>query len=244
MAFSVTEGVVHATVHAESDRRCGWKPAHMGGTKSMSKGLARALALLLVLGLVATACSDDKKSNSSGSGGSQSSAEKIDYNGDRPVGRRPVRRGEAAAEDRADDRLRVARALAEGPGDGARGVGEGVQRSAAVPTARASRSHTCDDGANIDQAVACVRTDRRGRRRRDRQRPGHRRPGRGVGGHGASEDPARRVERHARRLGRPERLSDRRVRHRRHVPAAAGAHRRRTSRRSASSASTSPPRRR
>ena len=56
------------------------------------------------------------------------------------MGRRPVRRGVAAAGRRPDDGLRVADRLAGGPGPRPRGLGRGLQRSEAGPTAPASRS--------------------------------------------------------------------------------------------------------
>ena len=66
--------------------------------------------------------------------------------------------------------------------------------------------HTCDDGANVDQSVECVREARRGGGRRDHQRHHDRRQGGGVGGHGRSRHPSHRDERVAQRLGRRERL--------------------------------------
>ena len=54
--------------------------------------------------------------------------------------------------DRPDDRLRVAGALARGPGDSRSRRRPRRSTSAAAPTARASRCTTCDDGGNADQA--------------------------------------------------------------------------------------------
>ena len=208
----------------------------------MSKTFARVLAGMVALTLVAAACgSDNEDLQQTRPAGRPPTPAEDRLQGHRPVGRRAVRHGEAAVEDRADDRLRVAGALAEGPGDRAGGVGEGVQRSAAAPTARASRSPPATTAASRPGRGVRAQ-DRRRRRGRDRQRPGHRRPGRRVGRDGQGEDPPGRVERGAGRLGRPERLSDGRLRHRRHVPACRRRSSRRAPRRSASSASTWPPR--
>ena len=92
------------------------------------------------------------------------------------MGRRPVRRGEAAAEDRADDRLRVAGALAEGPGDRARGVRRGVQR-ARRRQRLVHRGHHLRRRRQRRPGGGVRADDRRRRRRRDGERPGHRRPG-------------------------------------------------------------------
>ena len=160
--------------------------------------------------------------------------------GDRPVGRRPVRRGEAAAEDRPDDRLRVAGALARRTRPPRSRRRPRRSTPAAAPTASCIEVTTCDDGANPDQAVACVRTiDEAGvvATVNDQGTAGQAEVSKAMA---AAEIPRIAVERDQRGLGRPERLPDRRVRHRRHVPAAPGAHRRRTSTRSASSGSTWP----
>ena len=149
----------------------------------------------MALALVAAACSSGDDDDSS-SATTAAKAEKIDYKAHRPVGRRPVRPGEAAAEDRADDRLRVAGALAEGPGDRARGVGEGVQRAR-------RRQRLVHQGHHLRRRRQRrpgrrVRADdRQRRRRRDGERPGHRGPGRRVG-----RDGRRRRSRGSRRTSR------------------------------------------
>ncbi len=105
-----------------------------------------------------------------------------------------MRHGEAAAEDRSDDRLRVAGALAEGPGDRARGGREGVQR-ARWRQRLVHRGHHLRRRRQRRPGRGVRADDRRRRRRRDGERPGHRRPGRRVGGDGHGEDPPDRVER-------------------------------------------------
>ena len=143
-----------------------------------------------------------------------------------------MRRGEAAAEDRPHDGLRVAGAVAEGPGDA-------LEASATAFNKRGGANGscievtTCDDGGNVDQAVACVRTiDNAGVVATVNDQ--------GTAGqadvsdsHGDGEDPPDRVQRHPGRLGRSERVPARRLRHRRDVPAARRRSSTRTSTRSA-----------
>ena len=209
----------------------------------MSKTFSRVLAGMVALTLVAAACSSDKQDAAATRPVARPPRRAEDrLQGHRPVGRRPVRHGEAAVEDRADDRLRVAGALAEGPGDRARGVGEGVQR-ARRRQRLVHRGHHLRRRRPGRPGRGVRADDRRGRRGRDRQRPGHGRPGRRVGGDGR-----RRRSRGSRRTSTQDDWADPNA-----YPMdasgtgvtflhAAGAHRRRTPRRSASSGSTSPPR--
>ena len=106
----------------------------------------------------------------------------------------PCDDGQGAVEDRPDDRVRVARALA---GDQALAL----EASAEAFNARGGANGacievtTCDDGANLDQAVACATRSttpawsRPSTTRAQPARPRCRRPW-------PSGDPPRRVERH------------------------------------------------
>ena len=152
----------------------------------MSRTKIRVSAVVLTLRPPTAACASDDSSGGGDGGhgrrvGRGDRADRL--RGPRPVGRRAVRRGEGPAGDRADDGLRVAGALARGPGDRARGVRRGVQRA----RWRQRRVHRGPHLRRRRQRRPGARLragDRRGRRGRDGQRPGHRRPGRGVGGHG------------------------------------------------------------
>ena len=123
----------------------------------MSRTLARTLAVLTALALVAAACSsgDDDDSSSDTTGGAK--AEKIDYtalglwdDGPCDVAKPPLKLGlmtvfespVLSLKDQADA-LKVA-ATAFNKRGGANGS--------------CIKVTTCDDGGNVDQAVACVRT--------------------------------------------------------------------------------------
>ena len=142
------------------------------------------------------------------------------------MGRRPVRRGEA-------EPLKIGlMTVFESPVLSLEDQAIALEASAEAFNARGGANGscievtTCDDGGNADQARGLRANDRRGRRRRHGERPGHRRPGRRV----ARPWPTAGIPRVAsnvtsRGLGRPERLPARRLRHRRHLPPAPGAHR-------------------
>ena len=221
--------------------RCAPRP-HKRGNRAMSKTVARTLGVLMALALVAAACGGDDDDSSSG-GTTATTAEKIDYTAIGLWDDGPCDAAKPPLTDRADDRLRVARALAEGPGGRAGSVRDRVQR-----TRRRERfvhqGHDLRRRRQRRPGRGVCADDRRCGRRGDGERPGNGRPGRRVRGNGHGEDPSHRFERHPGRLGRPERLSARRIRYRRHLPAARRPSSTRTSTRSASSASTSrrPPR--
>ena len=126
----------------------------------MSRTLGRTLAVLISLALVAAACGsgdDDDDGGSSSDTTTADSAEPIDYEAIGLWDDGPCDESQAPAEDRAHDGLRVARALAEGPGDA-------LEASAEAFNARGGANGscievtTCDDGGNVDQAVG-VRAD-------------------------------------------------------------------------------------
>jgi ABC-type branched-subunit amino acid transport system substrate-binding protein len=123
----------------------------------MSRTLARTLAVLMAMALIAAACSsgDDDDSSSATSGGAN--AEKIDYtalglwdDGPCDAAKPPLKIGlmtvfespVLSLKDQADA-LKVA-ATAFNKRGGANGS--------------CIKVTTCDDGGNVDQAVACVRT--------------------------------------------------------------------------------------
>ena len=127
----------------------------------MSKTLWRALALLLAMTLVAAACSSDDSGGGGGGGENAASEEvteaEIDYEAIGLWDDGPCDEARGPAGHRPDDHLRVAGALAGGPGDRAGGVGRGVQR----PRWRQRRLHRgpppATTAATLDQAMACVR---------------------------------------------------------------------------------------
>ena len=146
------------------------------------------------------------------------------------MGRRPVRRGEA-------DPLKIGLMTVfespvlslEGPGDRARGVGRGVQRARRRQRLVHRGHHLRRRRPTSTRPSACVRTiDDAGvvATVNDQGTAGQAEVSEAMAAAGIPRV-ASNVDQ--RRLGRPERLPARRVRHRRHVPAAAGAHRRRTS---------------
>ena len=189
------------------------------------------LAVLLSLTLVAAACSDDDEDDG-GDGGDDDTQpprrpKEIDYeaiglwdDGPCDAAKEPLKIGlmtvfespVLSLEDQATA-LEVVR----------RGVQQAGRRQRLV-----RRGHHLRRRRQRRPGGGVRAGDRRRRRGGHRQRPGHRRPGArcrtpwptaGIPRVASNVDPGR--------LGRSERLPARRVRHRRHLPDAAGAHRRR-----------------
>ena len=198
----------------------------------MSRTIARLVAALLALALVAAACSSD---DSGGGDGPTTTAAAAP----RPRSRSTTRPSACGTTARATRRSRPLKiglmTVFESPVLSLKDQATALEASAEAFNARGGANGscievtTCDDGGNVDQAVACVRTiDDAGvvATVNDQGTAGQADVSAAMAD---GEDPPGRVERHAGRLGRPERLPARRVRHRRHLPAAAGAHRGRTS---------------
>src|SRR3954470_6421984 len=125
----------------------------------MSRTVTRVSAVLLALTLLVAACSSDKKSTTSGSGGSGQSggtAEKIDYTAlglwdDGPC-------------DTAKPKLVIGlMTVFESPVLSLEDQAKALEASATAFNERGGANgscvevHTCDDGANLDQALGCVR---------------------------------------------------------------------------------------
>jgi ABC-type branched-subunit amino acid transport system substrate-binding protein len=119
----------------------------------MSKALARALAALLVLTLVATACSNDKKSSNTAS---SASTENIDYSAIGLWNDGPC--------DAAKPKLVIGlMTVFESPVLSLKDQATALEAAAKAFNTRGGANgscievHTCDDGANLDQALGCVR---------------------------------------------------------------------------------------
>jgi ABC-type branched-subunit amino acid transport system substrate-binding protein len=119
----------------------------------MSKALARVLAALLVLTLVAAACSSDKKSSSSAS---SASTENIDYSAIGLWNDGPC--------DATKPKLVIGlMTVFESPVLSLKDQATALDAAAKAFNTRGGANgscievHTCDDGANQDQALGCVR---------------------------------------------------------------------------------------
>jgi ABC-type branched-subunit amino acid transport system substrate-binding protein len=120
----------------------------------MSRG-ARLLVVFSALGLIVGACSSDSKPTSSG-GSNASSAEKIDYTA--------VGLWDDGPCDAAKPKLTIGlMTVFESPVLSLKDQADALTASAEAFNQRGGANgscievHNCDDGANIDQAVACVR---------------------------------------------------------------------------------------
>ena len=149
----------------------------------MSKTLARTLRSLMALALVAAACSSGRRRRLEQRHHRRPTAEKIDYTA--------IGLWDDGPCDAAKPPLKIGlMTVFESPVLSLKDQATALEASATAFNERGGANGscievtTCDDGGNVDQAVACVRDDRRGRRRRDGERPGHRRPGRRVRGDG------------------------------------------------------------
>lgn len=125
----------------------------------MSKGLGRLFALLLSLSLVAVACSSSGKGagGNNGGGTSTTTAAKLDY--------KALGLWDDGACDKSKPPLVIGlMTVFESPLISLKDQATALEASATAFNARGGANgsciqvHTCDDGANVDQAVACVRT--------------------------------------------------------------------------------------
>ena len=124
---------------------------------------------------------------------------------DRPDDRRSSRRCSRSRTRRSPSRPRPRRSTSRGGANGVVHRGAHLRRRRPTPTRR---------------SAACASVDDAGRRGHG-QRPGHRRPGRRVGGDGRGRHPAGRLATSSSEdWGDQNAYPARRVRHRRHVPAA------------------------
>lgn len=125
----------------------------------MSRTVTRVFAVLLALTLLVAACSSDKKSTTSGSGGSGQSggtAEKIDYTA--------LGLWDEGPCDAAKPKLVIGlMTVFESPVLSLKDQADALEVAADAFNKRGGANggcievHTCDDGGNLDQAVACVR---------------------------------------------------------------------------------------
>ena len=202
-----------------------WSGTRSGGVSTMSKNTFRVMAVLLSLTLVAAACAGDDSAGKESGTTAKHARTTIDY--------AALGLWNDGACDPSKPKLKVGlMTVFASPVISLESHAKALKASAEAFNKRGGANgscievHACDDGADADQSISCVREIDQAGVRRDRERPRHRRPGRSVGGHGQSGDPPHRFQRLQRGLGRPERLSARRLRNRIHLPDAEGAHRR------------------
>src|SRR6476469_3466568 len=122
----------------------------------MSKTVARTLGVLMALALVAAACGGDDDDSSS-SGTTATTAEKIDY--------KSIGLWDDGPCDKAKDPLKIGlMTVFESPVLSLKDQATALEASAKAFNARGGANGscievtTCDDGGQVDQAVACVRT--------------------------------------------------------------------------------------
>ena len=174
----------------------------------MGKRLGRLLAACVVLSMLAAACSSD---DGGGGGGADETtaatvAAAFDY--------AAIGLWDDGPCDEAKPPLSIGlMTVFESPVVSLGDQATALEASAEAFNARGGANgacievHTCDDGANLDQARRLRARDRRGRRRRHRERPGHRRARRRCRRRWPTAGiPRVARERDARRLGRSERL--------------------------------------
>jgi ABC-type branched-subunit amino acid transport system substrate-binding protein len=126
----------------------------------MSKSLGRILAVLMALSLVAVACSSSGKGNAGGNNGggtSTTAAAKIDY--------KAIGLWDDGPCDTTKPKLVLGlMTVFQSPLLSLKDQATALEAAAKAFNARGGANgscievHTCDDGANVDQAVACVRT--------------------------------------------------------------------------------------
>lgn len=123
----------------------------------MSKGPGRLLAVLMALSLVAVACSSSSKGGAGGGNTSTTTAAKLDY--------KALGLWDDGACDKSKPPLVIGlMTVFESPLISLKDQATALDASATAFNARGGANgsciqvHTCDDGANVDQAVACVRT--------------------------------------------------------------------------------------
>ena len=124
----------------------------------MSKSLGRIFAVLIALSLVAVACSSSGKGDAGGNGGtSTTAAAKIDY--------KAIGLWDDGPCDTAKPKLVIGlMTVFQSPLISLKDQATALEVAAKAFNARGGANgscievHTCDDGANIDQAVACVKT--------------------------------------------------------------------------------------
>src|SRR4051812_1603507 len=124
----------------------------------MSKSLGRILVVLMSLSLVAVACSSSGKGDAGGNGGtSTTAAAKIDY--------KAIGLWDDGPCDKAKPKLVIGlMTVFQSPLISLKDQATALEVAAKAFNARGGANgscievHTCDDGANIDQAVACVKT--------------------------------------------------------------------------------------
>ena len=142
--------------------------------------MTRWLAALLALVLVAAACGGDDGADGDGAG--DGAAEAIDYEA---IGLWDDGPCDAALEPLSVGLIATFASPVISLGDQALALDAAAEGFNARGGANGTciEVHTCDDGANADQAIASAGVGR-GRRPHDDQRPEHRRSGRGIGGDG------------------------------------------------------------
>ena len=124
----------------------------------MSKSLGRILVVLMSLSLVAVACSSSGKGDAGGNGGtSTTAAAKIDY--------KAIGLWDDGPCDTAKPKLVIGlMTVFQSPLISLKDQATALEVAAKAFNARGGANgscievHTCDDGANTDQAVACVKT--------------------------------------------------------------------------------------
>ncbi|HKY15049.1 MAG TPA: ABC transporter substrate-binding protein, partial [Microthrixaceae bacterium] len=123
----------------------------------MSKTFARLLVVLLSLTLFAAACGDDDDSADSGDGGSSATQEDIDY--------AAIGLWDDGPCDESKPPLELGlMTVFESPVLSLKDQADALEASAAAFNERGGANGSCievtvcDDGANTDQAIGCVRT--------------------------------------------------------------------------------------
>lgn len=190
----------------------------------MSRSMTRWVAVLMSLTTVAVACSDKKTDTGSGGTVTTPTATAIDYTA--------IGLWDDGPCDTAKKPLVVGlMTVFESPVISLKDQATALEASATAFNKRGGANgscievHVCDDGANPDKAVACVREIDQAGVVATINDQGTAAQGDVSKAMAEAKIPGC-VQRRQRRLGRPERAPDRCIRHRRDVPVAPGARRR------------------